>query len=153
MDLSKTSAPADEQTPAGQFPAKRNLIGQIIVFSPKAYDPSASGKYGEQPQIDAEIILVTGPDAPAHETDWREWGNLAKQAGRIPIGSVGVARVASGPSGTGVWYGLDFDLSDDERDQALAVAQTVLSGLAGGNAEPASNDAPAAAPANTRFPF
>lgn len=153
MDLSKTAPPAPEDTPAGEFPPKRNLVGQIIVFSPHKYTPEAETRFGVQPQIDAEIILVTGPEAPCRDAEWREWGNLARNMSRIPIGAVGVARVASGASANGQWYGLDYDLPDDDRNQALAVAQAVLSGLTAQPAPAAAAPAQQPAAPSSEFPF
>ena len=121
-----TSDPAPAQ-PAGQQSAitKDSLVGRLVVFTVKSFDPDHEGSYGPSPQIDVEILVADGPNRGLYDPSWRTWGNLARQMGAVAPGRTAVARVAAGKSGNGrSWYGLDWNITDRDIAEAKTAADT-----------------------------
>jgi hypothetical protein len=112
----------------GHLP-KSELVGELIAFSVVDYDPKSIGKFGVQPSVEVDLLVVTGPHAGTHDPSWKTFGNLAKQLGSQQAGATIAARVTSGPGATAgsTWYGADFDLSDAElrqvREAILAIGE------------------------------
>lgn len=93
---------------------KDDLSGQVVVYSVNRYQPDAVGKYGTGPQLDADLLIVTGPKAGHRDPDWRCWSGLARQMReRCPDGATAVGRVVTGTSDRGTWWGID-PVGDEE---------------------------------------
>lgn len=92
----------------------------LIVFAVHSYNPNAELHYRTDAEAVLDVLVLSGRHRARREREWRVFGNLARQAGTQLPGVSVVARVTSGPAKTAgsTWYGLDFDVTDDELDTA-----------------------------------
>ena len=112
-------------TNVGDRVTKEDLVGSLIVFAVEDYDPNHEGNYGPSPQVDVQLVIVTGLKAGQRLDRWRTWGVLAKQMGAIGVGKTGIAKVASGAGKSGRrWFGLDWNVTPQE----TSLARTTVAG-------------------------
>lgn len=102
--------------------SKTDLVDDLVVIMPVAYEPNKHTKYGETATLIAEIVVVTGEHAG--ETEERFWcaGNLAKQIGdALMENEIAPMFIRSGKAANGnQWFGADWDLTTDQVAEAEA---------------------------------
>lgn len=107
---------------------KKDLVGAVVVFTTKAYNPHAETSFSaDTHEWHGSILVVDGPFAGREEKDSRQWGNIARDLGLLPAGSTGVGRVTTGKSATkgrGNWFGVDWEVSDED----VAAAKAAVDG-------------------------
>lgn len=114
-DWNLDTGPSNE---GDEYLTKEDLVGSLVVAETLDYDPSKQTPKSPDgvPTWRGNILVVDGKHAGKFIEDQMFWSNLAKQLGRIPVGSSGPGRVSTGKTGKGQWFGFDRLTSEDEAD-------------------------------------
>lgn len=129
--ITNVTEAAPALTPNGDGRLTRDdLVGRVIAYSVNRFDADAPSKYGRTAaEIDVDVVVVTGPRAGARDPDCRLRSTLARQlAERCPHGMTAVARVVTGTTDRGTWFGIDA-ATPDEIEQARRVVASHFSGV------------------------
>ena len=107
---------------------KADLIGELIAFSVRSYNPASPTRYGVTAIALVDLTVLTGAQSGVHVPRWRVHGAMARQIGELRRNVRHCARVTAGTAKNGhTWYGIDLEV--DHAASALAAEYDLWSQL------------------------